>query len=51
VAFRLDLPSHYRIHNILHVSLLEVYHPSTLPGWQHTWPRASKQVSWDKYEV
>ena len=32
VAFRLDLPSHYRIHNVFHASLLELYHSSSLRG-------------------
>ncbi len=32
VAFRLVLPSHLRIHDVFHSSLLEPFHPNTLPG-------------------
>ena len=32
MAYQLDLPPHYRIHDVFHVSLLEVYHPSIVPG-------------------
>ena len=51
VAYRLDLPPHYHIHNVFHVSLLEVYHPSVLPGRQHSRPPPIKLVSGDEYEV
>ena len=34
VAFRLTLPQHLGFHNIFHVSLLELYHPSRIPGRQ-----------------
>ena len=31
VVFRLALPPTFRIHNVFHVSLLELYHPSQIP--------------------
>ena len=38
MAHRCNLPPHYRIHDVFHVSLLEVYHPSILPRWQPARP-------------
>ncbi len=32
VAFRLPLPSSFHIHDVFHVSLLEPFHPNTIPG-------------------
>ena len=34
VPFRLALPPTFRIHNVFHISLLEKYHPSRIPGRQ-----------------
>ena len=49
--FRLDLPSHYRIHNVFHASLLELYHSSSIPGRQIAPPPPVELVTGDEYEV
>jgi hypothetical protein len=51
VAFRLDLPSHYRIHNVFHASLLEVYHSSSIPGRSIPPPPPVALATGEEYEV
>ena len=51
VAYRLDLPPHYHIHDVFHVSLWEVYHPLVLPRRQPARPRPIKLESGNVYEV
>ena len=51
MAYQLDLPPHYRIHDVFHVSLLEVYHPSVLPGRQPARPLLIELESGNEYEV
>ena len=51
VAFRLALPSHYRIHNVFHASLLELYHPSSIPGRSIEPPPPVALATGDEYEV
>ena len=51
VAYRLDLPPHYHIHDVFHVSLLEVYHPSVLPGQQHVRPPPIEWEFGNEYKV
>lgn len=51
VTFRLELPSHYRLHNVFHVSLLEEYHPSSLPGRLSAPPPPVELSTGDEYEV
>ena len=51
VAYQLDLPPHYHIHDVFHVFLLEVYHPSVLPRWQPAQPPPIELESSNEYEV
>ena len=51
VAYRFNLPPHYLIHHIFHVSLLEVYHPFVLPEQQPARPPAIELESGNEYEV
>ena len=51
MAYRLDLPPHYHIHDVFHVSLLEVYHPSVLPRWKPIRPPPIELESGNEYEV
>ena len=46
-----DLPPHYRIHDVFHVSLLEVYHPSIVPGGNLARPLPIELETGNKYEV
>ena len=45
VAYRLDFPSHYLIHDVFHMSLLEVYNAFVLPRLQPTQPPPIELVS------
>ena len=51
VSYRLDLPPHYHIHDVFHVSLLEVYHPFVLPERQLPRPPPIELESGNEYEV
>jgi hypothetical protein len=51
VAFRLNLPSHYRICNIFHISILELYHSSSVQGRQIAPPPTVALATGDEYEV
>ena len=51
VAFRLALPPTFRIHNVFHVSLLELYHPSRIPGRHPPPPPPVELSTGEEYEV
>ena len=53
VAFWLALPSHFRIHDVFYVSLLEPHYASQLPGRQAppTPPPPVQLTTWEEYEL
>ena len=51
VTFWLELPPHFRIHNVFHVSLLEPHHPSTILGRYSPPPPPIELSIGEEYEV
>jgi transposase InsO family protein len=51
VTFRLDLPPHMRLHPVFHVSLLEPYTSSSIPGRVSTPPPPVEVSNGSEYEV
>ena len=51
MVVRLELPSHFRIHNVFHVSLLEPRHISEIPGRHPSPPPPIQLSTGEEYEV
>ena len=51
VVYRLELPSHFKIHNVFHVSLLEPHHSSQIPGRYPSPPPPIELSTGEEYEV
>ena len=51
ITFRLDLPSHIHIHLMFHVSFLEAWKSSSIPGWVIPLLHPIQLVDGPKFEV
>lgn len=52
IAFELELPSQWRIHNVFHVSLLDPYHANTIEGRSQPSPQPPEIINGEpEYEV